>query len=92
MKSIVFVLLLLLLAVATSGKMTNGWGNLTIVHEDGGADEFWDSLAAGKQYLTPKTFPRRQTCNSPKYDLCLVARKTYNNKPCTMYNRCKRGN
>lgn len=90
MKSIV-VFLLLLLAVATSGQMINGWGNLTYVHDDDWkAEAIWDSLAA----TNPKTLGygslhRQPVCRATRYNKCLgVANKKP--KACFDYNRCKR--
>ncbi|CAN6838799.1 unnamed protein product [Brassica oleracea] len=81
MKSI--VLLLLLLAVSTSGNKMYSWQNLTGVHEDKG---LWDSLAPNKgSYITFGTLQPGKTCgtctgtvNGVKYD------------ECALYKRCKR--
>ncbi|KAF2618703.1 hypothetical protein F2Q68_00041383 [Brassica cretica] len=58
MKSIAFFVLLLL-AVATSGNMLNGWQNLTGVHEDG-EEVIWVSLVPDKKnYITHHTLNRQ---------------------------------
>ncbi|CAH8277482.1 unnamed protein product [Arabidopsis lyrata] len=89
MKSIVFVLLLLL-GVVTSGQMISDWGNLT-VHEDGGADEFWDSLSGRNNYISTRALQHTAICTSSAYEACIKQGKIYNSRACTTFNRCKRG-
>ncbi|KAG7548493.1 hypothetical protein ISN44_As12g036740 [Arabidopsis suecica] len=90
MKSIVFVLLLLL-GVVTSGQMISDWGNLTVVHEDGGADEFWDSLSGRNNYIFQRALQHTAICTSSAYEACIKQGKIYNSRACTTFNRCKRG-
>ncbi|CAH8358320.1 unnamed protein product [Eruca vesicaria subsp. sativa] len=89
MKSIVFFVLLLL-AVATSGNMLNGWQNLTGVHEDSG-EVIWVSLVPiKKDYLLYRTPDRQPVCISSKDHLCTPI-YSQKNSECTIYNRCKHG-
>lgn len=85
MKSI--VLLLLLLAVSTSGNQMYSWQNLTGVHEDEG---ILDSLAPYKgKYIFPVTFQRQKTCGGPAGS-CTGNVNGMKYNACPIYSRCKR--
>ncbi|CAF2046847.1 hypothetical protein BRARA_I03505 [Brassica rapa] len=89
MKSIAFSVLLLL-AVATSGNMLNGWQNLTGVHEDG-EEVIWVSLVLDqKNYITYPALNRPPVCKSSMNHLCTPIYSQQNSQ-CTIYNRCKHG-
>ncbi|KAJ0230813.1 hypothetical protein HA466_0303660 [Hirschfeldia incana] len=86
MKSI--VLLLLLLAVSTSGNTMHSWQNLTGVHEGKG---IWDSLAPnnGKLYITSITSQRQKTCGGAA-GACTGNVNGMKLSKCVTYDRCKR--
>ncbi|CAD5333436.1 unnamed protein product [Arabidopsis thaliana] len=94
MKSIVFFLLLLL-TVATSGQMINGWGylNLTSVHEDGEAEVLWDSLALKKsqKLAVGAVYKGNQAvCNAHIYGNCIAPQKNGVKRKCELYTYCSR--
>ena len=84
MKSI--VVLLLLLAVSTSGNKMYSWQNLTGVHEDKG---LWDSLAGNGKYLTILANDATSNCG-PKPGACTGIVNGMKFSDCPTYTRCKR--
>ncbi|RID65752.1 hypothetical protein BRARA_D00930 [Brassica rapa] len=85
MKSV--VLLLLLLAVSTSGNKMYSWQNLTGVHED---KWIWDSLAPNNgKYITSITFQPQKTCGG-KAGACTGNVNGMKLSKCVTYERCKR--
>lgn len=84
MKSV--VLLLLLLAVSTSGNKMYSLQNLTGVHEDKG---LWDSLAPKQNYITILANNAKSNCG-PKLGACTGIVNGMKLSDCSTYNRCKR--
>lgn len=79
-------MLLLLLAVSTSGNKMYSCQNLTGVHEGKG---LWDSLAGNRKYITFIAKNAKSNCG-PNPGACTGIVNGMKFSDCPTYTRCKR--